>query len=79
MAIRPGKESVPVDDELTRIAKQGRLGDAVLNAFVGMGERAPTIAKLAVRSLPMSGTPAELLGAAAIDAEHIAQAVRQLR
>ena len=32
--------------------------------------------KLAVRSIPTSGTPAELLSAAGIDAEHIAQAVR---
>ena len=56
---------------------EGGLGDAVLNAFVGVGEKAPTLVKLAVRNLPTSGTPAELLGAAGIDAEHIAQAVRQ--
>jgi transketolase len=33
---------------------------------------------LAVRDLPASGKPAELLAAAGIDADHIAQAARQL-
>jgi transketolase len=56
---------------------EGGIGDAVLNAFVGVGEKAPTVVKLAVRSMPTSGTPAELLSAAGIDAEHIAQAVRE--
>ncbi|MGO8745669.1 MAG: transketolase [Thermoguttaceae bacterium] len=56
---------------------EGGIGDAVLNAFVGVGEKAPTVIKLAVRSMPTSGTPAELLSAAGIDAEHIAQAVRE--
>ena len=54
---------------------EGGIGDAVLDAFVGMKEKAPTVVKLAVRSMPTSGTPAELLSAAGIDAEHIAQAV----
>ena len=56
---------------------EGGIGDAVLNAFVGVEEKAPTVVKLAVRSMPTSGTPAELLSAAGIDAEHIAQAVRE--
>jgi transketolase len=56
---------------------EGGLGDAVLNAFVGAGEKAPAVVKLAVRCMPTSGTPAELLNAAGIDAEHIAQAVRE--
>jgi transketolase len=56
---------------------EGGIGDAVLNAFVGVGEKAPTVVKLAVRYIPTSGTPAELLSAAGIDAEHIAQAVRE--
>jgi len=34
--------------------------------------------KLAVREMPHSGKPAELLSAYGIDAEHIAAAVRQL-
>jgi transketolase len=56
---------------------EGGLGDAVLDAFAGVVEKAPTVVKLAVRSMPTSGTPAELLGAAGIDAEHIAEAVRE--
>jgi transketolase len=56
---------------------EGGLGDAVLDAFVGAMEKVPTVIKLAVRSMPTSGTPAELLSAAGIDAEHIAQAVRE--
>lgn len=55
---------------------EGGLGDAVLNAFVGVGEQPPTVLKLAVRSMPSSGTPAELMSAAGLDAEHIVQAVR---
>ena len=56
---------------------EGGIGDAVLNAFVGVGQKAPTVVKLAVASIPTSGTPAELLSAAGIDAEHIARAVRE--
>ncbi len=56
---------------------EGGLGDAVLDAFAGVREEVPTVIKLAVRSMPGSGTPAELLSAAGIDAEHIAQAVRE--
>jgi transketolase len=55
---------------------EGGLGDAVLDAFAGAIEEVPRVIKLAVRSMPTSGTPAELLSAAGIDAEHIAQAVR---
>ena len=55
---------------------EGGLGDAVLNAFVGAGEQASRVLKLAVRAMPASGAPAELLRAAGIDAEHIVQAVR---
>jgi transketolase len=36
------------------------------------------VVKLAVRSMPGSGTPAELLAAAGIDATHIADAAREL-
>ena len=56
---------------------EGGLGDAVLDAFVGVRENAPTVVKLAVRSMPTSGTPAELLNEAGINAEGIAQAVRE--
>jgi transketolase len=56
---------------------EGGLGDAVLDVFAEERD-APVIRKLAVRILPGSGTPAEQLAAAGIDAEHIAAAAREL-
>jgi transketolase len=56
---------------------QGGLGDAVLEAIADSGLALHTV-KLAVRDLPGSGTPAELLRAARIDADAIAAAVRSL-
>ncbi|MDD5564982.1 MAG: transketolase [Thermoanaerobaculaceae bacterium] len=56
---------------------EGGLGDAVLDAFAGATEKAPAVVKLAVRSMPTSGTPAQLMKEAGIDAEAIAQAVRE--
>jgi transketolase len=56
---------------------EGGLGEAVLSAFADAEER-PLVAHLAVRELPGSGKPAELLAAAGIDAEHIADAARRL-
>lgn len=56
---------------------EGGIGDAVLDAFAESKEPAPTVVKLAVRDMPTSGTPQELLHAAGIDADHIAQAVRE--
>jgi transketolase len=56
---------------------QGGLGEAVLSAFADAEER-PRVKLLAVRELPHSGKPAELLAAAGIDADHIAQAAREL-
>src|SRR5262245_17851002 len=56
---------------------EGGLGEAVLSAFADTDER-PRVVMLAVRELPGSGKPAELLNAAGIDAEHIADAARQL-
>jgi transketolase len=41
-------------------------------------EEPPRVVSLAVREMPSSGTPAELLAAAGIDAEHIAAAARRL-
>ena len=38
----------------------------------------PIVVQLAVRDMPTSGKPAELLAAAGIDAEHIAAAARRL-
>jgi transketolase len=56
---------------------EGGLGEAVESALATEPER-PPIVRLAVREMPMSGTPAELLRAAGIDAEAIAGAVRGL-
>jgi transketolase len=56
---------------------EGGLGEAVLSALADSEER-PRIVHLAVREMPGSGTPAELLAAAGIDAEHIAAAARQV-
>ena len=56
---------------------EGGLGEAVLAALADAEER-PRVVKLAVTELPHSGKPAELLAAAGIDAEHIADAARRL-
>jgi transketolase len=56
---------------------QGGLGEAVLSALAGLDEH-PAFAHLAVAGMPTSGKPAELLAAAGIDREHIADAARQL-
>lgn len=62
---------------------EGGLGDAVLSVFAGCCEskgelpQAPHVVKLAVGSMPGSGTPEELLNAAGIDAKHIVEAVKQ--
>ena len=56
---------------------EGGLGDAVL-AALAEGDEHPQVLKLAVREMPRSGKPEELLNAYGIDAEHIASAVRQL-
>jgi transketolase len=56
---------------------EGGLGDAVLAALAEKDEH-PQVLKLAVREMPRSGKPAELMNAYGIDAEHIAAAARQL-
>jgi transketolase len=56
---------------------EGGIGEAVLSAFAD-GEERPRVVQLAVRKMPTSGKPAELLAAAGIDAEHIAEAARRL-
>ena len=55
----------------------GGLGSAVLDAFNDAGHPV-RISHLAVRDLPGSGTPAELMEAAGISAGQIAQAAREL-
>ena len=56
---------------------EGGIGDAVLEVFADAAAR-PRVVMLAVREMPTSGTPAELLSAAGIDAQHIADAARRL-
>jgi transketolase len=56
---------------------EGGLGEAVLSALADAEERPPVV-QLAVREMPHSGKPAELLTAAGIDAEHIAEAARRI-
>jgi transketolase len=58
-------------------APEGGLGDAVLDALADADDR-PRVVKLAVRELPGSGTPAELLHEAGIDADGIAAAAREV-
>jgi transketolase len=56
---------------------EGGLGEAVLAALAESDEH-PPVRILAVRELPHSGKPAELLAAAGIDAEAITKAARAL-
>jgi len=56
---------------------EGGLGEAVLSALAAAEDR-PRLVQLAVREMPHSGKPAELLAEAGIDAGHIAEAARQL-
>jgi transketolase len=57
---------------------EGGLGSAVLDALAAAGRLDVSVVSLAVRDLPGSGTPEELLGAAGISAPHIAGAARSL-
>ena len=81
----------PVDAETLRAAAEetgriltvedhwpeGGIGDAVLEVLADI-EQPARLVRLAVRELPGSGKPAELLAAAGIDAAHIAEAARAL-
>jgi transketolase len=57
---------------------EGGLGAAVSDALLAAGASNLRIARLAVRGMPGSGSGAELLAWAGIDADHIAAAARQL-
>jgi transketolase len=57
---------------------EGGLGDAVLEAFAGLGSGHPRVVKLAVRHMPGSATPDEQLADAGIDAASIVEAAREL-
>jgi transketolase len=56
---------------------EGGLGEAVLSALAPEEDR-PAVIKLGVRDMPISGSEAELLHAAGIDAEAIVEAARRL-
>jgi transketolase len=56
---------------------EGGLGEAVLASFAD-AEEPPRVTVLAVRIMPSSGKPEQLLAAAGIDAAHIAKAARRL-
>jgi len=56
---------------------EGGLGEAVMSALADEPVRPPVV-RLAVRDMPMSGKPAELLHAAGIDADAILEATRAL-
>jgi transketolase len=71
-AAATGDRLVVVEDHYP----EGGLGGAVLEAFNEAGHPVQ-IAHLAVRGLPGSGTPAELLDAAGISADHVVEAARK--
>ena len=53
---------------------EGGLGDAVLEVFSQRDGPLPEVVKLAVESMPGSGTPAQLMDEAGISARHIVEA-----
>ncbi len=69
-----GNKIVVVEDHWP----EGGLGDAVLEAFTMRDGPIPEVVKLAVQSMPGSGTPAELMEEAGISANHIALAAQVL-
>jgi len=73
-AVRATGRVVVVEDHWA----EGGLGDAVLAALAASGAGAFTFRHLAVRAMPGSGKPAELLDAAGISATHIVTAARDL-
>jgi transketolase len=57
---------------------EGGLGSAVADALLAAGQRPLRLTRLAVRGMPGSGSGTELLAWAGIDAEHIANAAREM-
>jgi len=73
--IRSAARECPAIVTVEDHAPEGGLGDAVLDALAEADDR-PPVHKLAVRAIPGSGTPDELMHEAGIDAEGIADAAR---
>jgi transketolase len=69
-----GNKFVVVEDHWP----EGGLGDAVLDVFTQQDGPLPEVVKLAVQSMPGSGTPDQLMEEAGISADHIVQAVKIL-
>jgi transketolase len=69
-----GNKFVTVEDHWP----EGGLGEALTEVFTQRDGPMPQVVKLAVQSMPGSGTAAELLEEAGISAHHIVQAVRAL-
>jgi transketolase len=82
--IDAGALAAAVEDTAGRIVvaedhhPEGGLGSAVADALLAAGSPNLHIARLAVSGMPGSGTGAELMAWAGIDAGHIATAARQL-
>jgi len=73
-ALEAGNKIVVVEDHWP----EGGLGEAVLEAFAQQDGPMPEVVKLAVSSMPGSGTPAELMEEAGISAHHIVGAISAL-
>ena len=58
---------------------EGGLGDAVLEVFDGQSGQHPNITRIAVRDMPGSGKPEELIEAAGISAKHIVAAIQAVK
>jgi transketolase len=69
-----GNKIITVEDHWP----EGGLGEAVLEVFSQRDGMIPEVVKLAVQSMPGSGTPAELLEEAGISTHHIIEAVKAL-
>ncbi|HCI82008.1 MAG TPA: transketolase [Ktedonobacter sp.] len=69
-----GNKLITVEDHWP----EGGLGEAVLEVFSQRDGAMPEVKKLAVQSMPGSGTPAQLLEEAGISAHHIVEAVKAL-
>ncbi len=57
---------------------EGGLGDAVHEVFGKPSGEHPNVIRVGVKDMPTSGTPADMLSAAGIDAPHIVAAVKAL-